>query len=112
MPAPKFQPSEIILIYTTAPNAEVANTLAIALVERKLAACVNFFDTMRSVYRWEGVVQSASEVAMLIKTTGRNSERIKAFLDTEHPAKNPCCLIFKAEDGLPAFLQWLAAETA
>lgn len=111
MPAPIFQPSALVLVYSTAPNAEVAATLAQKIVEARLAACVNVLPAMHATYVWDGKIETAAEVAMLIKTTGEKSQQLKAFIDAEHPYDTPCFLAFEARDSLPAFAQWLTSST-
>jgi periplasmic divalent cation tolerance protein len=103
---------DTILIYTTAPSREVADALAASLIDKCLCACVNMFDGMRSVYRWEGKVESATEVAMIIKTVAAHTDAIKALIAEEHPYDNPACLVLEVKDGLPDFLDWIARETA
>lgn len=110
MPAPLFAPSAPVMAYCTAP-ADAADALAHALIERRLAACVNLLSGMRSLYRWEGHIAEENEVVLIIKTTGAKTEALKAFLDAEHPYDTPCCLLFDAKDALPAFVQWLGDET-
>jgi len=103
--------TSITLLYTTAPSRDIADALAASLVEKRLAACVNMLDGMRSVYRWEGKIEHAEEVAMLIKTTAAQVEPIKALLAAEHPYDTPACLVLAVTDGLPDYLQWIARET-
>lgn len=99
------------LIYTTAPSREVADALARSLLEARLAACVNMFDGMRSLYRWEGKTEQAEEVAMLIKTQAKHADAVKAHIALEHPYDTPACLVIDVADGLPDFLQWITQET-
>lgn len=99
------------LIYTTAPTRDAADALASSLIDKRLAACVNMLDGMRSLYRWEGKVESATEVAMLIKTTAAHTDAVKAVIDAEHPYDVPACLVIEVQDGLPDYLQWIARET-
>lgn len=100
------------LVYTTAPSPQVADALTHALLTAQLAACVNHFPGMRSHYRWEGNIESATEVAMLIKTHARHIEAVKALIAAEHPYDTPACLVLDIADGLPAFLQWIDDSTS
>lgn len=101
----------ITLLYSTAPSPDVARTLAQALIEARAAACVNILPNMLSVYRWEGKIEEAQECALIIKTTTDKIEVVKARLAAQHPYENPACLVIPVSDGLPKFLQWIAAET-
>ena len=58
---------ETLLVITNCPDEDVANAIALAVVEAKLAACVNILPRVQSVYRWQGAVESASEIPLLIK---------------------------------------------
>ena len=100
-----------VLIYSTAPSPDVASQLARGLVEARLAACVNMLPGMCSVYRFEGKLEEADEIALLIKTMSDKTDAVKAFLGDEHPYDTPCCVVLKIEDGLPEFLAWIVAET-
>ncbi|HEY3637045.1 MAG TPA: divalent-cation tolerance protein CutA, partial [Rhizomicrobium sp.] len=60
--------SEFVLVYSTFPNHEVAEKIGRALLEAKLAACVNIFPPMLSLYEWEGKLQAERETAAIIKT--------------------------------------------
>lgn len=111
MPAPRLQPHAPVLVYSTAPSREVADRLARAMVEQRLAACVNLFDGMRSVYRWQDALAETAETAMLIKTTGRKTALLQQFIEAEHPYDTPCFLVIDIAEGMPAFLQWMDAET-
>lgn len=102
----------VVLIYATAPSREVADALARALLDARLAACVNMFDGMRSLYRWEGKIEQAEEVAMLIKTQAAHADAVQAHIAAEHPHDTPACLVLDVAGGLPDFLQWIAASTS
>ncbi len=103
--------TDIALIYSTAPSREVADALAASLIGKRLAACVNMFDGMRSHYRWEGKVEHTTETAMLIKTQAAHVEAVKQLLHDEHPYDMPACLVIDITEGLPDFLAWIARET-
>ena len=103
--------TDTVLIYTTAPSRDVADTLTARLLEQRLAACVNCIDGMRSSYWWEGAIAHADEVVVFIKTTHDKTDAVKAFLTAEHPYDTPCCLVLPVSDGLPDYLDWIARET-
>ena len=103
--------SEALLILTNLPGLAEAETIARHLVERKLAACVNILPAVQSVYRWEGVVEQASEVTLLIKTTSSRYAELEAAIKALHPYALPEIIAIPIVAGLPAYLNWITAET-
>lgn len=102
---------EPLLIITNCPDEEVANAIALAVVEEKLAACVNILPRVQSVYRWQGAVESASEIPLLIKSTAENYPALEQRIAELHPYEVPEIIALPITHGLPAYLNWLAAET-
>ena len=102
---------EPLLIITNCPDEEVANAIALALVEEKLAACVNILPRVQSVYRWQGAVESASEIPLLIKTTANCYTALESRIGELHPYDLPEIIAVPITRGLPAYLNWLAGET-
>ena len=95
--------------YITAP-ADAAEKLAIALVEERLAACVNRIDC-RSTYRWEGEVVAESEVILLAKTTPERYDALVDHVADLHPYDVPCIERFDETAVLPAFESWVDEST-
>jgi periplasmic divalent cation tolerance protein len=77
------------------------------LVREQLAACVNVLPTMRSVYRWQGKVEEAQELQLIIKTRRERVEAIKARLASLHPYDVPELLVLTISDGSAEYLAWL-----
>ena len=102
---------ETLLVLTNCPDEACANTIALAVVEARLAACVNILPRVQSIYRWQGVVESAAEVPLLIKTTADNYPALEAAINELHPYDTPEIIALNIERGLPAYLDWVAAET-
>ncbi|MBS0347827.1 MAG: divalent-cation tolerance protein CutA [Proteobacteria bacterium] len=102
---------ETLLVFTNLPDADAANTLAALLIERRLAACVNILAPCTSVYRWQGAVETASEVPLLIKTTRARYAELQAAVQEAHPYELPELIAVPVTDGLPGYLAWVAAET-
>jgi periplasmic divalent cation tolerance protein len=100
-----------LLVFTNLPERTAAERLAQTLVEKQLAACVNILAPCRSVYRWKGAVQHAEEHPMLIKTTRERYAALERELRTGHPYELPEIIAVPIERGLPAYLEWVAAET-
>ena len=99
-----------LLCLTTCPDFDTAQRIANALVEERLAACVNFLPGMHSTYRWQGKVHHAGEVLLLIKTTRVRMPAVQERIVALHPYELPEVLTVEA-GGLPAYLQWIARET-
>ncbi|MGE4072240.1 MAG: divalent-cation tolerance protein CutA [Lysobacterales bacterium] len=98
--------SDILLVQCTCPEAD-AERLAQALVGESLAACVNQVGPVRSVYRWEGAIESGTEMLLLIKTTRACYPALQARLQELHPYEVPEIIALPVSAGLPAYLQWL-----
>jgi periplasmic divalent cation tolerance protein len=101
-----------VLIYSTFPSAEEAERIGGVLVERGLAACVNIFPSMTSIYIWEGKRQRETETAMLIKTRAALAQTAIAAARTLHPYSNPALIVLPLEGGSADFLRWIAEQTA
>ena len=100
-----------LLVLTNLPDRAIAEQLATMLVDRQLAACVNILAPCRSVYRWKGAVQHDEEHPMLIKTTRERYAALEQALRAAHPYELPEIIAVPIERGLPAYLDWVAAET-
>lgn len=103
--------TDTLLVFTNLPDAESAQRLAAHLVESRLAACVNILPACTSVYRWQGVIESASEVPLLIKTGTERYPALEAAIRSAHPYELPEILAVPVQCGLPAYLGWVAQET-
>ena len=101
-----------LLVLTNLPDRAAAERLADALIEKRVAACVNILAPCRSVYRWQGEVQHDEEHPMLIKTTGERYAALEAAIRAGHPYELPEIIALPIERGLPAYLNWVAVETA
>ena len=99
------------LVLTNLPDRAAAERLADLVIEKKLAACVNILAPCRSVYRWKGAVQHDEEHPMLIKTTEERYAALEQALREGHPYERPEIIAVPIERGLPAYLDWVAAET-
>lgn len=102
--------SDKLLVLTTAGSREEAGSIARALVERKLAACVNISGPISSVYRWEGAVEDAEEFLLLIKTTRRAFERLREAIAELHSYELPECIALPVEAGSEPYLRWIDAN--
>jgi len=95
------------LVLTTAGSAEEARKIAHALVEGKLAACVNIVPQIQSVYRWQGKIEEAQEWLLIIKTTDAAFERVRYAIKQLHSYELPECIAVEIDDGSPEYLKWI-----
>ena len=100
-----------LLVITNCPDAATADTLATALIEQRLAACVNVLAPCRSVYHWQGAVERADEIPLLIKTSTERYAELEAAIRAQHPYTVPEIIAVPISHGLPDYLQWVADET-
>lgn len=100
----------MMLLYTTLHDAEEAERIADILVGDRLAACVNTYP-VRSKYRWQGKIEDAPEIVMIIKTSESAYKDCLERLTEEHPYEVPCILRFAVESLVPEYSDWLDRET-
>lgn len=101
----------VLLCLCTCPDPACADTIATALVEERLAACVSRLPGLQSVYRWEGRVEQAGEVLLLIKTTTERLPALSARVQALHPYELPELIAVQAAGGLAPYLAWVAEQT-
>ena len=94
------------VVLTTAGSEDEARRIAAALVDRKLAACVNIIPKILSIYRWKGKVEEAEEWMLLIKTAV-GFERVRDAIKELHSYEVPECICLSIENGSPEYLKWL-----
>jgi len=95
------------LVISTAGSREEALRIANALVEEKLAACVNIVGPIESVYRWQGKVESAQEFLMLIKTIASRSASTVSRIRELHSYEVPEAIEITIDDGSQEYLKWI-----
>lgn len=98
---------ELVIVYITAPSSEEARSLARMLVEERLAACVNIIGGVTSVYRWNGAIEEAGEVSMLVKTAADRFDALVARVRELHSYRTPCALELTIRRGDAGYLRWL-----
>lgn len=102
-------PGDILLVYVTCADAGEARRIGRALVEERLAACVNI-RAHEAIYRWEGAVEEGSETGLLAKTTRAAYPALQARVLALHSYSLPGIVAWAAEAELPAYLDWIAAS--
>ncbi len=96
------------IVLTTAGSEEEARKIARALVDRRLAACVNVVPQITSIYRWQGNVEEAREWLLIVKTTAAAFGQVRHAIAELHSYEVPECVCLAIEDGLPDYLEWIA----
>jgi periplasmic divalent cation tolerance protein len=99
------------IVLTTAGSQEEARKIANALVERRLAACVNIVPQVESIYRWQGKVETAEESLLLIKTQAELFDRVSNAVKELHSYDLPECLMLEVAAGSQEYLDWIAKNT-
>jgi periplasmic divalent cation tolerance protein len=106
--APMIVPAtEVRLILTTAGSQDEAERIARSLVDERLAACANIIPGLTSIYRWQGKVEAAPEILLLIKTTAGNLTRLEEALRRLHSYDVPEFLVLRPESASNPYLDWL-----
>ena len=100
-----------LICFCTCPESHTAERIATALVQERLAACVNIVPGLRSIYRWEGQVEAVDEVLLLVKTSAEAYPALQDRLRELHPYELPELLAVETASGLPEYLLWVADET-
>lgn len=100
-------PEEALVVLVTFPDAETARRIVTILVQERLAACGNLVPGIESIYRWQGAVETASEVLVLLKTENSRYEALELRLKELHPYEVPECLALSVAAGLSPYLHWL-----
>lgn len=101
-----------VLVYTTYPSLVEAEEAGRAIVESRLAACVNILPGMISHYWWQGKIERGEEVVMIIKTRATLAEAVREAVKSRHSYSTPAILYLPIEGGEASYLEWIAAETA
>lgn len=102
---------QTLLVLTNLPDQASAQSMAESLVADRLAACVNILAPCRSVYRWQGRIEDAPEIPLLIKTTAERYAALEAAIRAGHPYELPEIIAVPIAHGLPEYLNWVASET-
>lgn len=101
-----------VVVLCTCGTEEEAGRIARRLVEKRLAACVNVFTGLRSIYRWRGQVEDAREVLMVIKSRRGLFDALRVEIETAHSYEVPEVIALPVVEGSQGYLAWLEAELA
>lgn len=100
----------INLIYITTGSKDEAKRIGKALINTKLAACVNIIENMSAMYMWDGNLQDDKEAILIAKTTKERVPGLIEKVNALHSYDCPCIVSLPVSDGNPAFLSWIANE--
>ena len=103
---------EVSLVYCTAATREEAVTMARTVVEERLAACVNLWDGVTSIYRWQGAVQQEQEAVLILKTSRELVARLTARIRELHRYECPAILAWTPTAGNAEYLDWIRSEVS
>ena len=99
-----------IVVLSTCGSAEEAERIARALVSKRLAACVNLFPQVRSIYRWKGAVEDSQETLLVIKSSRELFDELCAEIQKLHSYEVAEVIAMPIVDGSEAYLEWLGRE--
>jgi periplasmic divalent cation tolerance protein len=99
-----------VLVYTTWPTIVEAERAGRAIVEKRLAACVNILPGMISHYWWEGKIERAEEAVMIVKTRAALAEAVRAAVKDNHPYQVPAIMVLPVESMDAAYHAWMVGE--
>ena len=102
---------DFVIVLTTLPADADASAIATALVDARLAACVNVLPAMQSTYRWQGAVERETERQLVIKTAGGRVDALWERLRDLHPYEVPEFVVIPIVDGNQAYLNWIGETT-
>ncbi len=103
--------SDLCMIYVTAPSKKEAEEISEKLVSERLAACVNIFDGVKSIYRWEGRLEKSEEAVLIIKTKHALAPEIEKRIKELHSYSCPCIEVVPVEGASEEYAKWVAGET-
>ena len=104
--------NDVVLLLSTFPDGEIARKTTRTLVEENLVACGNILPGVESIYRWEGKIETASEVMVIFKTTEWNVLSAMGRIRALHPYHVPEILCVGVKEGWPDYMEWVQESTA
>ena len=104
--------AEFCLVLSTCPTQDVAESIAMMLVENKLAACVNIVPGLTSVYEWQGNIEKSQEYLLLVKTKSTAFPAVESAIMERHPYELPEIISIPLNNGLANYLSWIDDNVA
>lgn len=103
--------TEVVFLYVTFPDREIARRIGRDVVESRLAACANIFSDHESIYHWEGAINSETECAVVFKTVKVKLDDLSAYIIKHHPYETPCLAAMSPEQINGPFEKWVLKQT-
>ena len=100
----------VVSVYAVFANAEEAERIGRIVIEERLAACINILPGVRSIYRWQGAVESAEEVAAVFKTTTANADALITRIASLHSYDVPCIVTWPIDKVLASYAEWVESS--
>lgn len=100
----------MIIVYTVTGSLAEAEKIGMLLLDSRLCACVNIIPGMKSMYRWQGKIEQAQEVVLLIKTEKEKYEAVESLVKREHSYETPAIFALDAERVELSYAHWLKNE--
>lgn len=104
--------TKYVLVYITSKDKAEAKKIGAFLLKKRLAACVNVFQNMDSMYWWKGKIEEAAEAVLIVKTRRELAEKVIAAVKKLHSYQCPCVLALDVSDGNKDYLDWIGKETS
>ncbi len=102
----------VVSVYCIFADADEAERIGRAVVEERLAACINILGECRSIYRWQGAIETATEVPAILKTTAEQADALIARIAALHSYDVPCIAVWPIDRLLPSYAQWVESEVS
>ncbi len=101
----------VVSVYAVFADAEEAERIGRQVIEERLAACVNILGPCRSIYRWQGAVETADEVPAILKTTSAQADALVARVAALHSYELPCITVWPIDKLLAGYADWVENST-
>jgi periplasmic divalent cation tolerance protein len=101
----------VVSVYAVFASAEEAERIGRAMVEERFAACINILGPVRSIYRWQGAIETADEVAAIFKTSHANADALITRIAAMHSYEVPCIATWPIDKILGSYAEWVEDST-
>ena len=102
----------VVSVYAIFASAEEAERIGRTVVEERLAACINILPDVRSIYRWQGAVDSADEVEAVLKTTAAGADALITRIAGLHSYDVPCIVTWPIDKVLASYADWVEGSVS
>ena len=102
--------SGIVSVYVTFASADEAERIGRAVIDERLAACINILGEAKSIYRWQGRIEEATEQAAILKTSVSCAELLTRRIAELHSYANPAIAVWPIDAAPPAYVQWIRGQ--